>query len=341
VSPEAPGPRWAVTLFSFTNELLAATRSPDDLLAGVVRGDRVATVVEIDAAQHFRSFPLLDPAEVGCTADVLEAAGARVSLLGGGADVAPAPGVRLDDEAALAQLTAQIGAARLLGAVGVRLPFGVLPWAVLARAADAARAAGVLLLEEVQGPEDPGGTRIRERLADLERTGETAVRLLLDLSALMGGLPPTYVDALRAEGLPPAAIERLAEAFPERRVAAEVLPRLGDPSLSPTAKALLVTAMTRFGAGRAAEWLPLAPWIASVHLKWWDLGSARADLDAEAGLLIRGLLDAGFAGALCGEWGGHEWEGLEVPAALRVEQHRRLVVARFGDFPIDFGTKPT
>jgi hypothetical protein len=157
----------------------------------------------------------------------------------------------------------------------------------------------------------------------------------------MGGLPPTYVDALRAEGLPPAAIERLAEAFPERRVAAEVLPRLGDPSLSPTAKALLVTAMTRFGAGGAAEWLPLAPWIASVHLKWWDLGSARADLDAEAGLLIRGLLDAGFAGALCGEWGGHEWEGLEVPAALRVEQHRRLVVARFGDFPIDFGTKPT
>jgi hypothetical protein len=338
--PEDRGPRWAVTLFSFTNELLAGTETPDELLAGVL-ADGVADVIEIDAAQHFRSFPLLDPAEVRRTAEVVHAAGGSVSLLGGGADLTPAPGARLDDDAVLEQLATQLEAARLLGAEGVRIPFGVLRWPVLQRAADLARAAGVLLLEEVQGPADPGGPALQGRIADLDRTGEPAVRLLLDASALMAGLPPTYTDALRGEGVPADAVERLADAFGERRVAPEVLPHLADPALSPAAKSLLVTAMTRFGSRTAGEWLPLAPWIASVHLKWWDRDSAEADLAGETGALLEGLLEGGFAGTVCSEWGGHEWQGLDVPAAVESAAHRRLFEHRFRTFPTDFGTKTT
>jgi hypothetical protein len=334
------GPRWAVTLFSFTNELLAAERSPDDLLAEVLEADGT-TLVEIDAAQHFRSFPLLDLDEVRRAAEVVRGAGARVSLLGGGADLVPGPGIRLDDEAVLVQLKAQVEAARLLGAEGIRLPFGVLPWTVLERAAEPAREAGVLLLEEVQGPADPGGPRVRERIADLERTGEPAVRLLLDLSALMSGLPPTYVDALTADGVPPETIDRLAGAFAAGHVAPVVRPSLADPALSPAAKSLLITAMTRFGSATAEEWLPLAPWIASVHLKWWDLPSAEADLAGEAGALLDGLFGSGFDGAVCTEWGGHEWQGVDVPAAEQVQAHRRLFDARFRTASTDFGTKTT
>jgi hypothetical protein len=333
------GPRWAVTLFSYTNELLAAEHPPDELLADVL-ADGTA-LVEIDASQHFRSFPVLEPDEVRRTADVVRAAGARVSLLGGGADFLPAPGVRLDDDAVLAQLGAQIEAARLLGAEGIRMPFGVLPWSLLERAAERARAAGVLLLEEVQGPTDPNGPRIPDRIADLERTGETAVRLLLDLSVLMTALPPTYVDALAAEGVPRETIARLADAFAARSVAPVAGPSLADPALSPAAKSLLITAMTRFGHATAEEWLPLAPWIASVHLKWWDLPSAEADLAGETGRLLEGLAAAGFAGTVCSEWGGHEWEGSDVPAAEQVEAHRRLFEARFGPHSTDFGTKTT
>lgn len=341
MSIDAPArPRWAVTLFSFTNELLVADRSPDELLAEVLR-DGLAPLVEIDAAQHFRSFPVLDREEVLRTAEVVRAAGAHVSLLGGGADFVPAPGVRLDDAAVLAQLVAQIEAARLLGADGIRQPFGVLPWAVLERAAERAADAGVLLLEEVQGPADPSGPRIRERIDDLERTGEPAVRLLLDLSALMSGLPPTYVDALLAEGVAPERIARLADAFAARNVGSVVGPSLADPALSPAAKSLLVTAMTRFGHATAGEWLPLAPWIASVHLKWWDLPSAEADLAGETGALLDGLLAAGFEGAVCSEWGGHEWQGDDVPAAEQVAAHRRLFDARFRTASTDFGTKTT
>jgi hypothetical protein len=332
--------RLAVTLFSFTNELLAADRSPDALLGDLLCAEP-GVAVEIDGAQHFRSFPLLDPDEVRRTAAVIEAAGARVSLLGGGADVAPAPGRLLDAREQLAQVRAQLAAAAILSAEAVRIPFGVLPWDVLERAADDARAAGLLLVEEVQGPADPAGEPIDTRIADLERTGETAVRLLLDTSALMSGLPATYVAALRAEGVPEALVERLAEALGSARVAPIVLPALADAAIPPAAKALLITAMTRFGASRAAAWEPLAPWIAAVHVKWWDLGSAAADLGAEAGAVIEGLLASGFDGTVCSEWGGHEWQGLEVGASGQVAAHLDLLRARFGRRPTDFSTKTT
>lgn len=333
-------PRLAVTLFSFTNELLAADRSPDALLEGLLRAEP-GVAVEIDGAQHFRSFPLLDPEEVGRTAAVIEGAGAGVSLLGGGADVAPAPGRFLDAREQLAQVRSQIAAAAILSAEALRIPFGVLPWDVLERAADDARAAGLLLVEEVQGPADPAGAAIRNRIADLERTGETAVRLLLDTSALMTGLPTTYVAALRAEGVSDALVARLAEALGSGRVAPIVLPALADPTLPPAAHALLITAMTRFGASRAASWLPLAPWIAAVHVKWWDLASAAADLGAETGAVIEGLLAAGFGGTVCSEWGGHEWQSLEVAAATQVAAHLDLLRARFGRGSIYFSTKTT
>ncbi len=153
-APQGPGPRLAATLFSFTNELLAAAQTPDELLEQVLRSG-LGAAVEIDGAQHFRSFPLLDPDEVRATARVVAAAGGTVSVLGGGADLTPAPGVLRDAETLHAQLESQIRAARILGAEAVRIPFGVLPWTVLQRAARTAAHEGVLLLEEVQGPATP------------------------------------------------------------------------------------------------------------------------------------------------------------------------------------------
>jgi len=333
-------PRWAETLFSLTNELLEATRSPDDLLRDVLRSG-VTTAVEIDAAQHFRSFPVLDPAEVARTAAIVREEGGRVSVLGGGAEVAPAPGVVASERVVLDQLRSQLDAAAILGAAGVRVPFGVVPWPALQRAARHADGTGVLLLEEVQGTEDPGDARLLARIADLERSGERGVRLLLDTSALMGGVPPTWLRALVDLGLPAGEADRVAAAFREGRVPQVVVPLLSDPSTSPALHGLLVTALTRFGSRTAAEWLTVAPWIASVHLKWWDLESAEADLATEVGAVLNGLLAAGFAGAVCSEWGGHEWLDDADAADVTRRPHRRLVEARFGEVVTDFGMKTT
>ena len=321
------GPRFASTLFSFTNELLAAEATPDELLERVLRSG-LGAAVEIDGAQHFRSFPLLDPDEVRVTARVVTAAGGAVSVLGGGPDLTPAPGVLRDAGTLQVQLESQILAARILGAEAVRIPFGVLPWPVLQRAGRIAEREGVLLLEEVQGPATPASPAVAQRVEDLTAAGEPALGLLLDTSTLMGGLPPTYVEALAREGLSPDVLDRLAEAFAERRVAPEVLPLLADPAVPAAARGPLITAMTRFGHGSAAEWLPLSPWIAGVHVKWWDLESAGNDLAGETGLLLEGLLAGGFRGTVCSEWGGHEWRTSEADTAALLAAHALLVGER-------------
>ncbi len=323
------GPRWSVTLFSFTNELLAADETPDDLLRRILRDG--CDTVEIDAAQHFRSFPVLDAAEVAATAGLVRAAGAAVSILGGGADVFPGPGREADDATVLAQLGSHIDAARLLGAEGVRIPFGVVAWPLLVRAAALADAAGVMLFEEVQGPARPDDPRIAERVALLEGSDGVGVRLLVDVSALMTALPRSYLASLRANGVPADVVARLDEAFVGGVVAPVVLPHLGDPALSPDAKSLLVTAMTRFGHGRASEWSALAPWVGGIHLKFWDLQQAEEDLAHETGALLEMLFAGGFAGTVCSEWGGHEWESSDVPAVAQTAAHRRLFAARFPD----------
>ncbi|HEY8319281.1 MAG TPA: hypothetical protein VIG76_10655 [Amnibacterium sp.] len=321
------GPRFGGTLFSFTNELLAAAQTPDELLGRVLRSGLVGPI-EIDGAQHFRSFPLLDPDEVRATARVVAAASGAVSVLGGGPDLTPAPGLLRDAETVHAQLESQIRAARILGAEAVRIPFGVLPWPVLQGAGRIAEREGVLLLEEVQGPATPRSPAVAQRVEDLSAADEPALGLLLDTSVLMGGLPPTYVEALAHEGLSSAVLDRLAEAFAARRVAPEVLPMLADPAVSAAARGPLITAMTRFGHGAAADWLPLASWIRGVHVKWWDLDSAANELAGETGLLLEGLLAAGFRGTVCSEWGGHEWMTSEADTAALLAAHARLLGER-------------
>jgi hypothetical protein len=141
--------------------------------------------------------------------------------------------------------------------------------------------------------------------------------------------------------VPEDLIERVAVAFPAHRVAPEVAPRLADPALSPAARSLLITAMIRFGARAPDQWLRHARWIASVHLKWWDLESAAADLAGGVGVLLDGLVADGFTGTVCSEWGGHEWEPLEVSAAVQSDAHHRLFEARTRSAEDDFRTKTT
>ena len=49
--------QWAVTLFSFSNELMAADRSACELLDEVLASG-LTKVVELDGPQHFRNYPL-------------------------------------------------------------------------------------------------------------------------------------------------------------------------------------------------------------------------------------------------------------------------------------------
>ena len=92
IFPPIADPAWVVTLFSFTGTLLAARQRPDEVL-GAVLDAGLCRRIEIDAPQHFRSYPAFDGAELDRTREVLERYGARLSVLGCYHDASPAPGV--------------------------------------------------------------------------------------------------------------------------------------------------------------------------------------------------------------------------------------------------------
>ena len=95
ILPPIADPAWVITLFSFTPTLLEARQRPDEILTGILENG-LARHIEIDAPQHFRSYPTFDDAELGRTRDVLERYGARLNVLGCYHDASPAAGVFLN-----------------------------------------------------------------------------------------------------------------------------------------------------------------------------------------------------------------------------------------------------
>jgi hypothetical protein len=326
IFPPIADPAWVVTLFSFTGTLLAARQRPDEVL-GAVLDAGLCRRIEIDAPQHFRSYPAFDDgAELDRTRDVLERYGGRLTVLGCYHDASPAPGVFRGHSQSVDLLERQIRAARRLGAWGVRLGLGYAPEPVLTALVPVLEATGMVWVEEVQGPCRPDGEQLHRRLELVGRLATDRIRFLLDLSLCMPALPTSYVAALRRSGAPPALVDRLQEAW----IAADhgAVSSLLRPELDKAGSALAslyVTPLTRFGCTTVADWRWFLPNVAAVHLKYWDLDDSAGAISTPIRELRTALADAATYrdGTFCSEWGGHEWMPDADPMATTLG-HRRL-----------------
>lgn len=324
IFPPIADPAWVVTLFSFTGTLLEGRQRPDQVL-GAVLDAGLCRRIEIDAPQHFRSYPAFDGAELDRTREVLDRYGARLSVLGCYHDASPAPGVFRNHTQSVDLLERQIRAAQRLGAWGVRLGLGYTPEPVLTALVPVLEATGIVWLEEVQGSCRPDGEQLHQRLELVERLATDRVRFLFDLSLCMPALPTSYVAALRGSGAAPALVDRLREAWNAAdHTAVEALLRaeLAAAGSSELAS-LYVTPLTRFGCTTVADWRWFLPYVAAVHLKYWDLDDATGTVSTPIRELRAALKDASFAGTFCSEWGGHEWMPDADPVAMTLG-HRRL-----------------
>jgi hypothetical protein len=324
ILPPIDDPAWVVTLFSFTGTLLEARQRPDGILADILE-DGLSRCIEIDAPQHFRSYPALDGAELDQTRILLERYGARLTVLGCYHDVSPAPGVFLSHSQGVDRLERQIRAARRLGAWGVRVGLGFVPEAVLTALVPVLEANDMVWVEEVQGPCRPDSEQLQRRLELAENLASGHVRFLLDLSLCMPRLPTSYVEALHRHGAAPALIDRLRDAWnaaDHHAVAALLRPELAAAE-SPQLAALFVVPLTRFGCTTVADWRWLLPNVAAVHLKYWDLDDHDGAVSRPIRQLRSALADTGFTGTFCSEWGGHEWMPDADPVAMTLG-HRSL-----------------
>lgn len=301
-----PGWTLAASAFNWTPEVVRAERPAADIAVGIVR-EGVASVIELEPGQTWRSFPEPDDAEVDALRADLEAVGGTVSIVGASLDDWTPSGRRRDDDERLAFLLPQLRAAHRVGADGVRLPIGQAGPALLARVLPTLHELDLVLYEEAQGrqtPTDPATARALDAITALD---DPHVRVLIDISMLMPALPVTYLEALRTAGLGGSLVDRLAAGWRDPATVDVLMSTLRAGEVPPPAHALFMDMLVRFGRSDAAVLRDILPLVGAFHLKFWDLDDADGRVSQPIRDLGTVLAGSDFAGTLCSEWGGHEW----------------------------------
>jgi hypothetical protein len=314
----------AASAFNWTPEVIRAERTAADIAVGIVR-DGVAHTIEIEAGQVFRGFPEPTPAEVDAVREHLSLAGGRVSIVGASLDDILPDGSRRTAAQRLAFLAPQIRAARRLGATGIRVPFGQAGGDLLREALPLLHDSGITLFEEIQGQQTLDAPPVAANLELLTELGDPRVRVLIDISMVMPSLPPSYLDRLRAGGVPEQLVRRLATEWRSPETHGAVVDLLRSGGVPPAVHTLYMNLLVRFGRSDVADLRELLPLTGAFHLKFWDLDDGDARVSGPIRDLGVELRRTGFAGTLCSEWGGHEWIEDEDPTDIT---RRHLALAR-------------
>jgi hypothetical protein len=326
VAPARPETPWTLSAsaFNWTPEVIRAEHPATDIAVGIVSGG-VASVVELELGQLWRSFPAPRTAEAVDLRERLRAAGGRVSIVGVSIDDWRSPTQHRDDDQRLAFLRPQLQAAHDLGAQGIRLPIGQTGPELLRRIRPLLHELELTLYEELQGQQSPDAPQVAAAIEDIAELGDPRIRLLIDTSMLMPALPPSFLERLAAGGVPPELLARLTDAWLAPETLDAVVALLRSGGVPPQVHTLYMNLLVRFGRSSADVLRGILPLVGAFHLKFWDLDDTDGRVSQplrDVGSLLRGTE---FAGTLCSEWGGHEW--LDDDPADMTRRHLALVRA--------------
>jgi hypothetical protein len=299
---------WTLTASSFnwTPDVIRAERSGGEIVTGIAAGG-IADVVELEAGQVWRSFPVPDDDEVQQLRAGLAEVGGRVSIVGASIDDFTSQTERRSEQQRLAFLLPQLRAAHRVGAFGVRLPFGQAGLPLLERLQPILEDLDLILFEEAQGQQSPGNPSVALAYQTIAELDDPRIRVLVDTSMLMPTLPVTYLDRLRTAGLPGDFVDRLEQEWRDEATLEAVRHLLASGGVPPDAHTLFMNLLVRFGRSDASDLSDILPLVGGFHLKLWDLEDADGRVSTPIHDLAALLARTEFRGTLTSEWGGHEW----------------------------------
>ncbi|MET0781063.1 MAG: hypothetical protein ABWZ16_06060, partial [Microbacterium sp.] len=274
----------AASAFNWTPEVIRAERAAPDIAVGIV-ADGVAPVIELEPGQLWRSFPATADAEVDALRAELDAIGGSVSIVGASLDDWISPTLRRTEAERFAFLLPQLRAAKRVGAAGVRLPIGQAGEPLLRRLVPVLHELDLVLFEEIQGQQTPDSAAARGAIETIAGLDDPHVRLLVDISMLMPSLPPSYLDLLRAGGVPETLLQRLTTDWQDPATNSAVIDLLRSGGVPPQVHTAFMNLLVRFGRSDAADLRGVLPLVGAFHLKFWDLD----DTDGRVSQPIRDL----------------------------------------------------
>ncbi|MBF4460855.1 restriction endonuclease subunit R [Pseudoclavibacter sp. VKM Ac-2867] len=296
----------AASAFNWSPELMVADRTSPEIAASI-GASGVANVIELEAAQTWRTFPDPTDAETSSIRSALDATDTSVSIVGASLDDWLTATTRRSEDERYEFLLPQLRAAERLGAEGIRLPLGQAGPALLERLLPRLHEHGLTLYEELQGQQSldkPQNAAAVEAVAAMD---DTSIRLLLDISMLMPSLPPSYLARLRAGGVDASLVDALEHDWRSPATLDAVQASLRGGTVPPQVHTLFMNLVIRFGRSDARELREILPLVGGVHLKFWDLDDTGGRISNPIREISAELAAVGFTGTLCSEWGGHEW----------------------------------
>lgn len=318
-----PGPVLAASAFNWTPDIVRAERPTAAIAVGIV-ADGITDTIEIEPGQTFRGFPTSTEAELDAFREALTAEGGRVSIVGASLDDVTPRGERLTDDEREAFLVPQLRAAHRIGAEAVRLPIGQAGSVLLRRVLPLLHELDLTILEEIQGQQTPQSPATHEALDLIADLDDERLGVLVDCSMFMPALPPSYLEVMRAGGIPESLAGLLENDWRSPDTHAAVVGLLRTGGVPPLVHTLYMNLLVRFGRSDVSVIRPILPLVGAFHLKFWDLD----DTDARVSAPLRDLareLGSQFSGTLCSEWGGHEWLDEADPTDMT---RRHLALAR-------------
>ncbi|MFM6977387.1 MAG: sugar phosphate isomerase/epimerase family protein [Micrococcales bacterium] len=311
---------WAVTMFSFTNELLEARHTSLELIESVL-ADGLSKHIEIDGPMHFRNYPNPSTHDIAELKQLLSKHGAKISLIGGAADRAISSTRLVSSAEIVKSVKRQLELAADLGAFGLRLMVGGLSVDEVKAIAPTAEALDVKVLYELHGVMAADSEIARECLQLVKDVDSTHVRLMFDSSLFMTEMPKALLAALGRVGVGNTnEFDEKWQTSTLDEFRAWLMPQV--EKFPPPFKAFIPTLTSRMGHSKPSDYDEYLPYIESVHLKYWEDGNTDADL-------INYLIANGYVGYLTSEWGGHEWANTATPALEMTRAHRDLIERSF------------
>ena len=320
------GGRYAVTMFSFMNEILSAKQTTNEIMTDYLKSG-ISKIVEIDAPIHFRTFPNISDAEITAFRAIIDAQGATLATMGAFSDRAISRTEFRSNTELESLMNLQLQAVKKLGGTGIRIGAGMIEDELLKFAIHAAEALDLCVMVEIQGTQLPKSEVVTKLLELNSALQSPAFSLLMDTSALMGTLPLGYLRALEESGITKDQISEIHEHWGKESLndlRGWLIGKYISQNISPLTRGLLLNLISRFGWSKPADWREIYPLVKSVQLKFWDLDDENQKLSGPMSELVKELAALNYQGDMTGEWGGHEWHTLKTPALEALRWHRRI-----------------
>ena len=304
-----PGPQMGATLYAFTNDFLTKRFSFEELLREISRRN-LGPGIEVIGFQSIKGFPEVSDAFADRFAQLVEELALEPRSLAINSDRFLKPGQPISDEALVEYHKRQLRAAAKLRFPLVRYQFATPPH-IVRELAPFAEELGVQMGLEVHAPAHANHPMVIAYREVYDELQSPALGWIPDFGGTAWRVPPSFLDAARARGVPERLIALLDEIWPEAGAPHERAGRLREIALkegySPDHVQIVSLIFFILSNEDPKSWSDLVDRTIHVHGKFYGIDETGREEAIDYDTILPIFRDGGYQGTIVSEWEGHAY----------------------------------